>query len=288
VTGIHRPYSYLRGAEPSVTTILDLLPKPGLSWAAAKETAVFAVRHPEKWKHLPEADAVDVLRKHHRGIWDGRAANGTLAHAVNEAYCAGEDVDLEKLIAHTIETDRNARTWRDRDLDDLIESVLGYVLGLEAWWSDWQPSNVCSEVVVRWPRLYIGQTDLRCTCGGDDWLWDVKTTSKLDEDQGLYTDAWTCQLAMYGAALETVTYETDDAPELKRGFRVREVGTGAWSRPQRYGVIHLRGDESYTAFEVDVTPDVVRTVFRLARAYHGLKRIPERPRVANAHKEQAA
>lgn len=274
----HRPYSYIRGTEPSVTTILDLLPKPGLPWAAAKETAMFAVLHPDKWRHLPETDAIDVLRRHHKGVWDGRAANGTLAHAVNESYCAGEDVDLEKLVAWTIENDRNARTWADRDLDDLLESVLGYVLGLEKWWADFQPADVRSETVVRWPGLFIGQTDLRCTVGGDDWLWDLKTTNKQDEGSGVYTDSWTLQLALYGLGRETVSYRVDDAPELKRGFRVVETGTGEWSRPRRYGVIHLRGDEGYTAFEVDVTRDVERTALRLARAYHGWKQIPETPR----------
>lgn len=262
-----------------MTTILDMLPKPGLPWAAAKETALFAVRHPEKWQHLPEVDAVDVLRRHHRGIWDGRAANGTLAHAVNESYCAGSDVDLEKLIAWTVENDRNARTWADRDVDDLIEQVLGYVLGLEKWWAEYQPTMIRSEIVVRWPGLFIGQTDLRCMIGGEDWLWDLKTTAKLDEGSGVYGDSWALQLAMYGMGRETVAYAVDDAPDLKRGFRVRETGTGVWSRPERYGVIHLRGDEEYQAYEVDVTRDVERTAFRLARAYHGWKRIPDVPRV---------
>ena len=274
----HRPYSYIRGTEPSVTTILDLLPKPGLSWAAAKETAMFAVLHPDKWRHLPEPEAIDLLRRHHRGIWDGRAANGTLAHAVNEAYCAGEPVDLEKLVAWTIENDQKARTWADRDVNDLLESVLGYVLGLEKWWADFQPESLRSEVVVRWPGLFIGQTDLRCVIDGDDWLWDLKTTNKQDEGSGVYADSWTLQLALYGLGRETVSYRLEPAPQLKRGFRVVESGTGPWSRPQRYGVIHLRGDEGYTAFEVDVTRDVERTALRLARAYHGWKAIPDTPR----------
>lgn len=274
----HRPYSFIRGTEPSVTTILDLLPKPGLSWAAAKETALFAVLHPEKWQHLAENEAVDVLRRHHRGIWDGRAANGTLAHAVNEAYCAGEEVDLEALIEWTIDNDRNARTWADRDRSDLIEQVLGYVLGLEKWWVDFQPTDIRSEVVVRWPGLFIGQTDLRCTVNGEDFLWDVKTTARQEESSGVYADSWTLQLALYGMARETVSYTVTNAPEVKRGFRVDESGTGIWSRPQRYGVIHLRGDEEYTAYEVDVTRDVERTALRLARAYHGWKAIPDEPR----------
>lgn len=275
---VHRPYSHIRGTEPSVTTILDMLPKPGLPWGAARETAMFAVLHPDRWQHLSEPDAIDVLRRHHRGIWDGRAATGTLVHAVNEAYCAGEDVDLEKMILQTMDTDSKARTWRDRDPDDLTESVLGYVLGLERWWAHWRPSDIRSEVVVRWPGLYIGQTDMRCVIDGDDWLCDLKTTAKQDDGSGIYADSWTLQLALYGMARETVSYEVTDAPELKRGFRVVESGTGEWSLPERFGVVHLRGDEDYQFFELDVTRDVRRCAFRLARAYHGWRAMPETPK----------
>lgn len=284
---VHRPYSYIKGTEPSATTILDLLPKPGLPWGAAKETAMFAVMYPDKWMHLPDDEAVDVLRRHHRGVWDSRAANGTLAHAVNESYCAGEDVDLEKLIDWTIQNDRAARTWVDRDRDDLIESVLGYVLGLEKWWADFTPAQVASEVVVRWPGLYIGQTDLRCTIDGHDWLIDLKTTGKATEGTGVYADSWTLQLALYGMARESVSYRVDPDPKIKRGWRPVETGTGPWSKPQRYGVIHLRGDEEYTFFELDVNRDVERTALRLARAYHGWKQIPEEPRTVRG-KEAAA
>lgn len=275
----HRPYSLLRNQPPSVTTILSMLPKPGVPWAAAKEAAMFAVLHGDKWKHLPDDEAIEAIRKHPFGIWDGRAANGTLVHSVLESYCNGENVDLEKLIDRTIETDRNARTWKHRDPDDLVEMVLGYVLGIEAWLEDFQPRDVRSETVVRWPNLWIGQTDLRCLIDGEDWLWDLKSSHQQDDDKGVYGDSYALQLCMYGMARETVSYRLEDAPQLKRGFRVVETGTGPWSRPDRYGIIHLRGDERYTAYEVDVTRDIERTALRLARAYHGWKEIPERPRI---------
>lgn len=264
---IHRPYSHIRGTEPSVTTILDLLPKPGLPWGASKEAATFAVKHPDRWQHLPEAEAIDLLRKHPFGIWNGRAAVGTLVHAVNEAYCDGEVVDLDRLINETIETDTNARTWKEMDRDELTEQVLGYVLGLEKWWDAFQPTHIISEQVVRWPGAFIGTLDIRCTITGDDWLLDIKSTATQDEEKGMYPDSWGLQLAALGMARETVHYETEDAPNLKRGFRVKEASTGPWSRPERYGIIHLRGDEGFSFFEVPVTREVERTFIRLARAY---------------------
>lgn len=273
----HRPYA-VRGArkkseEPSVTTVLKLTPKEGLPYGAARETSTFAVLHPDKWQHLRTEEAIDRIRRHFAGVWDGRAAMGTLAHAVNEAYCDGRDVDLEELVAHTIETDRNARTWKDRDLDDLIEQVLGYVLGLEKWWADFTPSHVQSEVVVRWPNLYIGQLDLRCQINGEDFLCDLKTVSHQEEDKGVYPESYALQLAAYGMAPETVHYALEPDKRLKPGHRVVEVGTGPWSRPQRYAVIHLRGDEEYTFYEIPVDRDVERTFLRLARAHPVVSRL---------------
>lgn len=282
-----RPYA-VRGAqktsdEPSVTTILGQhLHKPALAYGAAKETAVFAVLHRDRWENLATDHAVDMIRRHPFGVWDGRAAMGTVIHAVNEAYCAGSDVDIEKLIDHAIETDSKARLWRDADRDDLVEQVLGYVLGLEAWWRDFRPVNVQSETVVRWPRLFIGQVDLRCTIsatwsdgeiGPQDTICDIKSSSNQDEEKGLYPREWALQVSGYGLGRETVSYELREDPKLKSGFRVVETGTGPWSRPQRYAIIHLRGNEEYGFYEVPVTRATERAFLRLARAYPHVKEL---------------
>lgn len=288
-----RPYA-VRGVrksseEPSVTTVLQMLPKPGIPWGAAQETSTFAVLHPEKWQHLPEAEAIDLLRKHHMGIWLGRAAMGThVVHGVAELFAAGVEVTastIERIVDDAIEHDSDARAWKDRDRDDLLEECFGYVLGVEQWFADMQPRNIRSEVVVRWPGLFIGSTDLRCDIANpetgeyEDWLLDWKSTARQSEDSGIYGDSWVLQLAMYGMAREEVLFEMQEDPKLRSGFRVVEVGTRPWTPPQRYGVIHLRGDENYTPFELDVTRDVQRTAVRLARAYPKWKAIPEKPRV---------
>lgn len=275
-----RPYSRIRGSEPSVTTVLGMLPKPGLPWGAARETAVFAVLHPEKWQHLPENEAIEVLRKHHRGIWDGRAAAGSFVHGVNDGYGKGLSFtadDLATIVDNVIETERDARMWKERDRDELLEELFGYVLGAEQWWADFRPADVRTEVVVRWPGLYIGQTDLRCTIDGVDTLVDWKTTAKQDDGDGIYCDSWTLQLAMYGMARETVSYEIQEDRKLRAGHRVVESSTGEWSEPEQYMVVHLRGDEAYTAFDIPVTRSAQRTAVRLARAYAGWKAIPEKP-----------
>lgn len=278
---LNRPYA-IRGArksseEPSVTTILGQhLHKPALAYAAAKEAAIFAVLHRDRWEHLATDHAVDVIRRHPFGVWDGRAAMGTVVHGVNEAYCAALDVDVERLIDQAVASDSKARLWRDADRDELVEQVLGYVLGLEAWWRDFRPTQVRSEMVVRWPRAFIGQVDLRCVIdavwsdgemGPRDVICDIKSSSQQDEEKGLYPREWALQVAGYGMARETVFYELEEDPKLKSGSRVVEAGTGPWSRPERYAIIHLRGDERYGFYEVPVTRATERAFFRLARAY---------------------
>jgi len=219
-----RPYSKIRGTEPSVTTIIDILSKPGLSWGAARETAMYAVLHHDEWLHMDVADAIDKLRKHHAGIWNGRAAMGTLCHKVPEAFAAGEDIDIQALIEWTIAHDHNARTWKDRNADELTETALGYVLGIEAWWADHMPEVISTETVVRYPGKYIGTGDLRARIVGDDWLLDWKG---LSLDTPIPTPAgWT---TMGAIAVGDSVFGHDGAP-------VRVVGKSAIHEKDCYRV----------------------------------------------------
>lgn len=77
---------------PSVSTIVGLMDKPGLSWGAAKETALFAIHHQDEWMGLDPAAAYERLRKHHRGVWDAKAERGTQVHDFAMVWSKGEDV----------------------------------------------------------------------------------------------------------------------------------------------------------------------------------------------------
>jgi len=236
---LHRPYARKRGGPPSVTTVLGVLDKPGLPWAAARETAMFAVFHMPDWQSLGEADAVERLRKHHRGIWDGRAAMGTLVHQVNEAWAHDETVNIEDAIRDVLDA---GRVWRDYTLDELIGEANRYLDGLEKFWTDFQPETLQAEDVVRHPgqNSYIGQRDWRCRVNGERWLMDVKTTAQQDDDKGLYPDTWRLQLAAYRYAEERVHY--DETGE--------EIGTEANEPVDHCGIIHLRGDGNYRLYQV--------------------------------------
>jgi|GEM_PF-3182113 len=285
---IHRPYSRIRGKkEASVTTIIGAGKSiDGLSYAAAKETALYAVHHPEAWQDLDPEEAVDLLRKHHKGVWNGRAAMGTLIHSVAEAWCDGEIVDVHALVYEMAETNRDAITWQGRE-SEVCERADLYVDGLEQFWRDTKLKPVAMEIVVRWPGLYIGQLDLIADLylpgrGVTRCLVDYKTTDQLDPSKGVYGDSWSLQLAAYRHATEIVEYELDE-----KG-KVREVGT----KPYDYGIeaciiVHLRGDGDYTLYEVPAGADEFDGFVRLAQTYQFFKTLPK-PTALNTRKEVAA
>jgi len=235
MTRLHRPYANKRGQPPSVTTVLGVLDKPGLPWAAARETALFAVNHPEELVGLLPAAAVDRLYRHHRGVWDHRAALGTLVHQVNEHWVHGEDVDLEAMVA---EVQAKGKVWANLPTDTVIAEAGVMVDGLEAFWAAFTPDTISAEDVVRHPdqqNSYIGQNDWRVRMAGERWLLDLKTTGELDPAKGFYPDTWRLQLAAYRYAEEYVDY--DDAGE--------ETGTRKVEPVERCGIVHIRSDGSW-------------------------------------------
>lgn len=83
-----------RPVAPSVSAVAGCLSMgDALAWGAAKETALFAVHHPEEWQHLDPTDAYHRLRKHHRGVWNDKAQRGTTVHALAEGWAAGQEVE---------------------------------------------------------------------------------------------------------------------------------------------------------------------------------------------------
>ena len=242
-----RPYSRMKGAEPSVTTILGMLDKPGLSWGAAKETALFAVHHQADWAGLDTQAAVDKLRRHHRGVWDSKAAVGSVVHAVNESWITGEVYDVP---------------------EDMQAKVEPYIEGLHKFWKDWNPSDFRTEDVVRRPGTYIGTRDLVGNLGFDKCLLDLKSTAELDPEKGIYTRDWALQLAAYRYATEVVHYKRDDKGKLFVDS-VEDNEDVDWC-----GIVHLRGDGDYTLFQVNADLEVWDTFMSMAQLFQALKETP--------------
>lgn len=277
----HRPYSRIRGKrERSVTEIIELKSIQGLPWAASRLTGEFAYDYPEKWKDLPRDDAVDVLRRHHRGVWDSRASYGTGTHAVMEAWYAGTTVDLYDLVCKMATEDREARTWQG--IEDLVtERLTGYVDGLEKWWNDWSPEGGTSEDCVRTPGVYIGQRDRWLVrMRGQLWGLDLKCTAQQDAEKGVYGDSWTLQLAAYRHAEQCVDYAFNEQG------RITEVGTRPNEPVDRTGIVHLRGDGNYSLFEVETTEKAHQAFLTLAHFNTWLRQLPQ-PTALNPSEEAA-
>lgn len=225
-----RPYA--RKKIPSVTTLIGVMDKPGLSWGAAKETATYAVHHQADWRGLDPDEAIERLYKHHRGVWDRSALVGTLVHSCAEAWSYGQSWDIPD----------------DTD-PDVVRRLPGYINGLAAFFEDNQPQVIATEVCVRGRTsggdvTYAGTADWIAQIDGDVWLLDIKTTSNLDESKEFYTKEWRLQLAAYRWAEEVVHYHG-----------TTEVA--AWPladcfpRPTRTGILHMRGNDGYQLIEVD-------------------------------------
>lgn len=259
-----RPYSRLKGSEPSVTTIIGELAIPGLSWGAAKETARYVVLGDDKWTSMDEKKAIDHLRMHHKGVWDGRAAMGTLLHSVNEAWIKGETPDLAKLVGAV-------SSWKGREAEKIVEAD-GYVAGLAKFWEDFQPTRSYTEQVVRTPSSYIGTGDWWTMLRGECWYIDIKTTAEQDAEKGLYGDSWGLQCAALTAAREMITYKRDEKGKLYVASTEPNIPV------DHCGVVHLRGDGDYMLYEVDAGVDMYDAFLSLLHLYEWRKQVkPPRP-----------
>lgn len=261
-----RPYSRrTKEFGYSVTTVLGALGGgDGLMWGAVNLTADFVLDQPEEWQHLDRDAAWDRIRKHFRGIWDGRAAMGTLTHSVNEAWTWGETVDLDELVQRVAydldEPDESkrkpVRSWHGRE-SFVAADAEGYVDGLERFWRDFAPETIGTEEIVRYTdkaHPYIGTRDWTVRLRGIDGvgLVDIKTTAQRDEDKGLYFDKHRLQLAAYRGASEIVRFDGRDVAESWPNYPVD------WC-----GVLHLRGDGRYQLFDVRAAGDELATFLRL-------------------------
>lgn len=267
----HRPYAY-RSKVPSITAVIDAMGGKKLEWGASKETSREAILNAEKYAGMDPDEAIETLRRHFKGVWDGRAAMGTLVHAVNEAWCHGEEADVEALVHEYATVGGPAspgrkpspvRIWQGHEAR-VIEEANGYIDGLERFWQDFQPQTIATEEVVRTidkgGHSFIGTRDWVATLNGFDGpvIIEAKTTAQqLDEKSkpgdDLYLDSWRLQLAAQRGAKEIVHY--DD--------KGNEVATYPNYPVSACAVLHLRGSGHYQFIEVRAAGDELAHFLRL-------------------------
>lgn len=261
---------------PSVTTVLSLLAKDGLPWAAARETAQYAVWHLDDWVNMTVDDAVEKLRKHHRGIWDHRAALGTVMHTVNETWARGETPNLAMIVD---QVRVGTRAWDNRTVASIHEEVAVMQTGLTDAWKQLDPVTISAEDVVRFPHPflgYIGQSDWRANIAGKTWLIDLKTTAECDPTKALYYDSWRLQLAAYRYCTEKVTYTVE---RVHRPYAkgIEETGTQPLEPVDGTAVLHLRANGKWEFIPVNATETEHRHFLALRGLHHWLKTEGVRP-----------
>jgi len=196
--------------------VLGILDKPGLSWGAARESAIFAVMRRDQWENLPTAEAIERIRKHHRGVWDDKASRGTAVHAMALAWAQGSEIDVP-------------------------EDCAPYIDALEWFYLDWRPRWVQLERSVIYdivPNHYGGSFDAIADIGGQRWLLDLKTGAAVYPDTSL-------QLAAYRFASYMGVY--DDTGAL--------VDTEPMPAVDACAVLHLQGDGTYELVPMKAGPE---------------------------------
>lgn len=208
---------------PGVTSIVGMLPKPFLTWWAAKMTAESAVSNIDAVYSLAKADpeaAVDMLKGAHRRYTKLRADVGSAAHDMFERMIRGENVrrvgmDLEPYRAHFAE-------FLDRVQPELVSAE-------DVMWSDTHDYAGSSDAILR-----IKDRD------GSDAL--VMTDWKTSKDT--YPDV-ALQLAAYAHADRLIDSEGNSRPMPKI-----DAGAVLHVTPERWAFkpVDIRRDPVFETF----------------------------------------
>jgi hypothetical protein len=236
---------------PSVSTVLSTLNKPGLPWGAAKETALFAVFHQDEWIGLDEKEAVDRLRRHHRGVWDDQAQRGTIVHDLALQWSKGQEVDVPA------------------DCDPYMDA-------LDAFYRENAPTFVEMEQSVIYDEKgheFGGSFDAIIKFGAGEFagrtlIVDYKTGQR-------YPIETTLQLSAYRSCKKIGVY--DEKGQLVGTRPMVPVGGGA--------ILYLHDDGTYELLEVPANGDAFAVFLRLRAVWAWNN---EMERWVKAHPERRA
>ena len=171
--------------QPGVTSILNMLPKPFLTFWSAKMVAEAAYDNLGAVVNLAinneRQAAVDMLKAAPRRFTSGRATIGTDAHSVFEAMIKNEKPRI------TPDTEGHAKQFG-------------------AWLDEFQPTLLMAEETV-WSDTYgyAGSFDAICEVGGETVIIDYKTSKSAYESVAL-------QLAAYRFADHIVRADGNKVP----------------------------------------------------------------------------
>lgn len=207
---------------PGVTSIIGMLPKPFLTFWAAKMAAEYAVDNIAAVSALADADrdgAVDLIKGAHRRYTKGRSDVGSAAHDMFERMIRGERIrrvgmDLEPYRRHFAE------------FLDVVQPRL--ISAEDVMWSDTHHYAGSSDAILEVDDYVTGRPATVIV----DW----KTSAKTYPDVAL-------QLAAYANADRILDADGNSAP-------MPEIHAGAvlWVTPERWEFKPVKIDMEVFAF----------------------------------------
>lgn len=223
---------------PSVTTITGMLEKPGMPWGAAGETAKFAIHHQDEWINLDEDAAYERLRKHHRGVWDAKAAKGTLVHDMATQWIAGQAVECPE------------------ECGPYMDALERFILDHDPQWIETERCVIYTDAETPSHRLaYGGRFDFIATLAdGRRVLGDWKTGRRYPVEVAM-------QLAAYRYADAMGIY--DEAHRL--------IDTQPMPTVDACVVVYLHDSGSYEMLELPANRDTHGYFLRLRCVYNWRK-----------------
>lgn len=214
---------------PSVTQIIrSATDKPGLVYASAQETALWAARSTGLLGDvLSEDEWIRAATKAPREVWDQAADDGRDLHTLAETLVLGEPMP-EDVNGHPVP-----------------ENVRDMAGNLARFFDAWDVEPVLAETLCYSDRYrYGGRWDLVADFDGARWLLDYKTGKpKTDRRRrevtpGVYPEV-SVQLAAYGFATHYVDDQGQDQEVEALGIERAAV---VWVRPDRWELVPVRYD----------------------------------------------
>lgn len=211
---------------PSVTTILNNIAKPALTYWAAREVAKYAYSERDTWHQLEEQAAIDLLKRAPYRDSRKKMDIGSAVHVAIDAH----------IKAGTARAETDAP-----EVDNL--DLLPYIAGALRFLDDHVQRIIRSEVtLVNLTYRYAGTCDLWAQLkGGGIAPIDWKTGKRLYPESGLQVCAY-----------------------ANNEFAVNADGTRHTLAPADQGiVVHLDGQGGYTAQPVELTDQLFKSFIAL-------------------------
>lgn len=238
----------------SVTTILNVLDKPGIDYWVGAEAGYCAIRNERTWKAILAEDGELAAVKYIRDARFRPAKNrlsdrafGTALHAIAEKYAI---------------TGTMPRPTREQFMED-YDAAVACINQLEGWFQRAQPEFIATEMTVYTPTYGVaGTSDGIFRLHGSTRIFDYKGSKKSYDDNGKPTrlyDEIGLQLAAYRYAEFTSVWHARRFEKFKRRYYLisEEERSLAVPVPEVDGGIGIKiTPEHCTAYPIDCGPDM--------------------------------